>query len=120
MTKEYNKAKNLILGKWKTFREDINDYLPDYQYHGLARPSYYKYYEYFDDSDISYCAKKIKDFAQCVNSTVMRDHNAFEMNGIIQDIEKSEKEKDMLRFLTSVYRAFEQFRTVVVVLERLT
>ena len=119
MSNEYKEAKNLILEKWWTFRNNINDYLPDNPYKGLARPSYYTYYSIMNVSHIEYLSKQIHDFADIITGTVMQKHVGYEVADAVRNFDESAKTNDILQVLTATWEAFKVFRTTVLVLERL-
>jgi len=119
MSNEYLEAKNLILEKWWTFRDNINDYLPDNPYNGVARPSYYTYYSEMSVLDIGYLSEQIHSFADTVSGTVMGNHVGFETADAVKKFDESAKTNDILQVLTSVWNAFRVFRTTVLVLEKL-
>ena len=124
MTNEYEEATNRILSEWREYAWCVNDYLPDvdYAYWHLPESSYYKYYDEYDQDKSKYLQdmqETTHSFADVILSTVMSHHNAYEVRMVVKHVDEAVKSKDLLQALDATYRAYYEFRKIVIVCERL-
>lgn len=116
---DYSKAKAIILDAWRKFRENVNDFLPDYPLNrGDNLKTRYLYYDELDSEMMLRLQKDYRSFGELVSSTVIGDHCRGQIYDCLSKIEGSVKNQNIDEFLRRIYELFGVYRKIIIVLER--
>ena len=117
---EYSKAKSIILDTWRMFRENANEFLPDYA--PISKDddlrSKYQYYDEVDANVISWLQKDYRSFGELISKSVIGDHCRGRIHDQLLEMDDAVKNKNVDDFLLSIYTLFCTYREMIIVLER--
>ena len=115
MISPYIEAKEICMKALRRFRDDVNDYLPDYR---MSRREDETYLIQWDVDTIEEVYQIFKQASDRILSTVMADHVTCEINICNEMFCRAIKDKSVIDGQTALASAVDCFRDIHTVLRR--